>query len=1215
MFTGTYTNYPIRTKVAMCFFTLVVGLLFFNKAHAASVNYTVCTSGCDFTTLADALLDPGLDGDAFVDTVTLTSSYVFDNTAETAGGTTLTVPAGVTIACDPGADTFGDAADAEIDVYTGSDFTLQNCSTENVHFDSSNATNINFLNNTFSSTTDSWLALTSVDGYEINGNTGIQRLQLQGADNGVIENNSIECRFSSCVNVVANGTPDFSDPPGDPLDDHICNHVLFNNNTITNYATGSLGDWVIITAGKDIRFTNNTIKSAVTMNDEYLTLVTVQNAQAEFTGNYIITPTKVGGATNGTWAFNIRVDQYDVDALYEHNTVIGQNVSTAAGGDACIGVFDGGGNPNVPVTVTANYNLCYQSATPAAGTGINLNYNIGSANVTLNDSYNGFYGFGYLFNDSTGTITGLNTNTVTSNPLLRTENVDTSDDYYPSPISRYLDVNGSEDIGAYSGARVNDYLIDDSCVVDYATCFSNTLDVLPDAVSTGDSVHIGAGTYDAATLSDAPGGANNVTVSGAGATTIIHSSGAEDALTIDGINNSTIQDLAVENATNATSVYTITKALWVYGGNTYDQSLPVTGTADAALYMLDNSCTAAIFNTDGQDITTAIGGATDDVNAALVDTSGNKITIYIQSDFLTSDGYTVDSSGVNDYLTNKCGAPNTIDQFIPGIFTANGNGTYSYNPTAVSLASASLKPGETDPPSLDHATTVFSSGIKIKDSNNNTIQNILSSGNAVGVMFTGSSAGNSINESTLTSNAGYDVDSDSSGDNDLKNTLFNRTLSSITGTGIVRVWFKARAFIKNALNAPLNGASAVFKDALGTAASALVTAGTGYTLYSDYLQAFNLTSASLAETNGGYNPYSLFGSAAGYQNSSTTANLNTPNQTVTLTLPTSSGGGGGGGGGGSGGGSGGGGAQFGSPSCSGTSCSTGSNTPPTSITPGQTTPTPSCGRSTVSNVPFKDISNHWARAYIENLYRRCIIDGRTSDMFVPDGMSTRAELVKIALNTYQLGTSLFEDSFLDVKSADWFAGYVIRAAKLGIVEGYINADKSSNFKPHQSITRAEALKVILKAKAIQDFSGYEADFGDVDLGDWYYDYVAYAEAKNIVDGYTMTFDKAGAVSKFYSFPRLLGVSDQGKDVSNIKTIMAQLGYYQGEINTSYDAELESAISAYQRAKAIKNTGQMDYATRRQILKENLKPITYKYFRPNSPITRAEIAKLAVLIQK
>ncbi len=1092
MNTNSRPKFPALTKVGISLFMFVAGFLLFYTTQAASTDYTVCSSGCDYTTLADALMDPGLDGDALIDTITLTSGYVFDNAAETIGGTSLSVPSGVTIACQVGADTYGDAAEAEIDIYTGSDFTLLNCSTENVSFDSSGVTNINFLNNTFSSSTESWLTLTSADGYEISGNTGIQRLQLQGADNGLIENNSIECRFSTCVNVVTSGAPDYSDPPGDPLDDHICNHVHINDNTITNYALGTLGDWVYIGAGEDIRFTNNTIKSAVTMNDTYLTLVTVQNAQAEFTGNYLITPEKVPGATNGTWAFNVRVDVYNIDALYENNTIYGQNVSTATGGDACIGVFDGGGNPNVPVTITANYNICYQSATPADGTGINLMYNIGSADVTLNDSYNGFYNFSPIFNDSTGTITSLNSNTVTSDPLFRMENVIITDDYYPSPISRYLDVDGSLDIGVYSDTRVGEYLIDDDCVVDYTTCFSNTLDVLPHSISTGDTIQIGAGTYDSATFSGPPGGASDVTITGVGAGTIIHSSGPEDALTIHNIYTSTVEDLAVENATDLTTSYTITKALWVYSGNTYDQSLPVTGTADAAMYMLDNSCSADIFDTDGRDITAPIGGATDDVNVGLVDTSGNKITIYIQDNFLTSNGYTVDASGLNDYLTNQCGAPNIVDQFIPGVFTANGNGTYSYNSAAVASASATLKPGNTDPPRLDHVVTGFAAGLKIIDSDNNIIQNVLSSDNAVGLWFSGSSAENMIRESTFSANTGNDVMSDSTGDNDLKNSSFDRTLSEITGAGTVRVWFQARAFIKNALNAPISGASAVFKSGHGVTSPTLVTDGTGFTPNTGCLHAFTMSNASIAETNGGYNPYTLFGSAAGYQSSSITTNLNSPNQTFSLTLTQSVGGGGGGGGG----------------SVPVTPTPT-DPTHPSAPTDPTIIPQPSCPRTSTTPVPFTDIINHWAETYIGILYRRCIVDGRTSDLFAPDSFTTRAELVKVVLNTYNLGTSPFENLFLDVFESDWYAKYVTRSAMLGVVIGYINEDGTANFKPNQNITRAEALKVMLRTKGITDFTGYTADFADVNVGDWYYDYVAYAQAKGILEGYTETDNESG----------------------------------------------------------------------------------------------------------
>jgi hypothetical protein len=180
---------------------------------------------------------------------------------------------------------------------------------------------------------------------------------------------------------------------------------------------------------------------------------------------------------------------------------------------------------------------------------------------------------------------------------------------------------------------------------------------------------------------------------------------------------------------------------------------------------------------------------------------------------------------------------------------------------------------------------------------------------------------------------------------------------------------------------------------------------------------------------------------------------------------------------------------------------------PWSETTPDTTPKPpvlACSRTTSTPVPFTDTISHWAEAPIDTLYRRCIVDGKTETLFAPNDFATRAELVKIVLNTYNLGAVPYENLFLDVFEKDWFAGYVTNSAKRGIVIGYVNADGTSYFKPNQSITRAEALKVILKTKGITDFSGFTADFADVKAGDWYYDYVAYAQAKGILVGYTDT---------------------------------------------------------------------------------------------------------------
>lgn len=888
MFSVQFKKCSTLIKVAIFSLALVGGLFFTHKVFSASVSYTVCDSGCDFTTLAAALLDPGLDGDGLIDAVTLTADYVFDNTAETIGGTSLSVPNGVTIACEAGAETFGDAAEAAITIYTGSDFTLQDCAIENVNFDSSGATNVNFLDNTFSSAADSWLTLTAADGYEISGNTGIQRLQLQGADNGLIEGNAIECRWNNnCVNVVTAGAPDYSDPPSDPLDDHICNNVLINNNTITNYiATGNTGDWILANGGEDIRFTNNTVSSAVTLTDDpYLLMSSVQNAQVEFTGNYFITPFRALGATNTTWPFNVRVDQYHIDVLYEHNTLYGQSNN-----DICIGLWDGSNNPSLNINITANYNLCFNVDPTASGSAINLSYDAapGNANVTLSDSFNGFYGFAspYIYDDS-GVITSLNSNTVTSNPLFRTENISTADDYYPSPISRYLDVNGTLDIGAFSGARINNYLIDDDCVVDYTACFSNTSTVLTDAVSTGDTVNVAAGTYNPVELNFA---ANSVTFSGAGASTIFDAGGSGSAFSLRDISNSDFSDFKTEgSAAVTTTTYTITRAQYTDGTNIYDQAALLGLPADTVMIMtsapIPATCVVTFYDTDGFDITSIVGLATSNWNLGLVNYGGIRFTVLMPDEF-------VPSSAVLATALGDC-APGvfTIEYFVDDIFTVSG-GVFSYNSAAAAGAGVSVKAGETNPPSITRLVVAQENGgVLLDNASGNIFTNITSTGNDYALVIAGSSASNILKDSTLENSGSGDLLVAGTGDNTFEDVSFDRTSSVITGSGDTTVKYSVRAFVTNIASNPLSGAQANFSSANSLQAASFVTAANGFTPFSLPLTAYILTSSGILETSGGYNPYGLSGSLSGYQNNFKNENINTPYQTISLILSLLGGGG------------------------------------------------------------------------------------------------------------------------------------------------------------------------------------------------------------------------------------------------------------------------------------------------------------------------------------
>jgi N-acetylmuramoyl-L-alanine amidase len=128
------------------------------------------------------------------------------------------------------------------------------------------------------------------------------------------------------------------------------------------------------------------------------------------------------------------------------------------------------------------------------------------------------------------------------------------------------------------------------------------------------------------------------------------------------------------------------------------------------------------------------------------------------------------------------------------------------------------------------------------------------------------------------------------------------------------------------------------------------------------------------------------------------------------------------------------------------------------------------------------------------------VDGRSFFLFEPDQEITRAETVKIVLNTYNFGPTPWQNLYPDVLSTDWFAGFVTTASTFGIVQGYLE-NGIYYFKPNQLVTRAEALKIVLRTKGITDFSGYTTTFTDVQKGDWYYDYIAFAQAKGIMEGY------------------------------------------------------------------------------------------------------------------
>jgi hypothetical protein len=127
---------------------------------------------------------------------------------------------------------------------------------------------------------------------------------------------------------------------------------------------------------------------------------------------------------------------------------------------------------------------------------------------------------------------------------------------------------------------------------------------------------------------------------------------------------------------------------------------------------------------------------------------------------------------------------------------------------------------------------------------------------------------------------------------------------------------------------------------------------------------------------------------------------------------------------------------------------------------------------TIGNLPmpgvgysnFADVDGHWAKASIDVMYGKGIINGFEDGTFRPELNVTRAEFAKMIVCLLGLDANGSAD-FKDVADNSWYNGYVAAAAKAGIVKGA----EDGKFNPNAYITRQDAavmLARVLEYKSI-----------------------------------------------------------------------------------------------------------------------------------------------------
>lgn len=137
---------------------------------------------------------------------------------------------------------------------------------------------------------------------------------------------------------------------------------------------------------------------------------------------------------------------------------------------------------------------------------------------------------------------------------------------------------------------------------------------------------------------------------------------------------------------------------------------------------------------------------------------------------------------------------------------------------------------------------------------------------------------------------------------------------------------------------------------------------------------------------------------------------------------------------------------------------------------------------------FTDIENSFYKESIEAIEKENIIQGFSDNTFKPRQKITRAEMIKIALETSKTQISTQETSrcFPDIDTSQWYAPYICSAKRENIAKGH----NDGNFYPNNPVTVHEALAFMTRSM--------QEKITNSDSGEWFEGYEEYAEENNII---------------------------------------------------------------------------------------------------------------------
>jgi hypothetical protein len=144
---------------------------------------------------------------------------------------------------------------------------------------------------------------------------------------------------------------------------------------------------------------------------------------------------------------------------------------------------------------------------------------------------------------------------------------------------------------------------------------------------------------------------------------------------------------------------------------------------------------------------------------------------------------------------------------------------------------------------------------------------------------------------------------------------------------------------------------------------------------------------------------------------------------------------------------------------------------------------------------FNDVEpSHKNQDAIAFVQQKKIMNGYGDGSFKPEGKLNRAEAVKILITANELSLLPAETTFTDIDPSAWFSTYVSTAHARGLVKGYGNGQ----FRPGNTISRAEFLKIAVVAANIDIPISFNKPYPDVDSEAWFAPYFALSAENNLL---------------------------------------------------------------------------------------------------------------------